>query len=309
MIGKIERIPLRDVWKHEAYDFTQWIEDNIDVLNNAVDLNLVNPEREYTAGSFSIDLVAEDENGNTVVIENQLEKSNHDHLGKLLTYLVSMDAKIGIWIVSEPRPEHINVVTWLNETSAADFYLIKVEAIRIEDSPPAPLFTLIVGPSEEGRAVGETKKQLAERHLLRKNFWTALLEKAKEKTKLHANLNPGINNWIGTGAGKTGLSFSYVSREHEVQVELYIDRGKDLKEENEKIFNQLYQEKEKIEGLFSDQLEWEKLESKRASRIRKRIDIGGYKDEDRWDEIHEKMIDAMMRLEKACRPSIQKLDI
>ena len=85
-IGKLERVPLREVWKHEALDFTHWLQENIDVLNSALDLTLVNVDREQAAGSFSIDLVAEDEGGGTVIIENQLEKSNHDHLGKLITY-------------------------------------------------------------------------------------------------------------------------------------------------------------------------------------------------------------------------------
>jgi RecB family endonuclease NucS len=78
-IGKLERVPLRQVWEHEAYDFTQWLQENIDVLNTALELNLVNVDREQSAGSFSIDLVAEDEGGGTVIIENQLEKSNHEH--------------------------------------------------------------------------------------------------------------------------------------------------------------------------------------------------------------------------------------
>ena len=110
MIGKIERVPLRDVWKHEAYHFTQWLEDNIDVLNDVLDLTLSNPEREQSTGSFNVDLLAENEAGNPVIIENQLEKSNHDHLGKVLTYLVAFSAKTAIWIVSNPRPEHEKVI-------------------------------------------------------------------------------------------------------------------------------------------------------------------------------------------------------
>ncbi len=85
MIGKIQRVPLREVWKHEAQDFTRWLQDNVDVLNDIVDLSLSSAEREHPAGDFNVDLVAENEIGNLVIIENQLEKSNHDHLGKLLT--------------------------------------------------------------------------------------------------------------------------------------------------------------------------------------------------------------------------------
>ena len=147
-IGKLQRVALREVWKHEAYDFTKWLQENIDVLNATVGLNLVNVDREQAAGSFSIDLVAEDEGGGTVIIENQLEKSNHDHLGKLITYLTAMSARAAIWIVAEPRPEHVAAVAWLNESTGADFFLVKVEAVRIGTSPAAPLLTLIVGPSK-----------------------------------------------------------------------------------------------------------------------------------------------------------------
>jgi hypothetical protein len=110
------------------------------------------------------------------IIENQLERSNHDHPGKLLTYLVAIGARAAIWIVADPRPEHVNAITWLNESSAAAFYLLKIEGIKIGESPPAPLLTLIVGPSEESRERGETKKELAERYTIRERFWAQLLE-------------------------------------------------------------------------------------------------------------------------------------
>ena len=161
MIGKIERIKLRDVWKHEALDLTTWLQENIEILNEAIDLNISNPEIEKSAGSFKVDIVAEDDSGNPVIIENQLEKSDHEHLGKLITYLVAMEAKTAIWIVSDPKPEHLASISWLNESSSANFFLLKLEAIKIGDSPPAPLLTLIIGPSEEGIEVGKAKKEIA----------------------------------------------------------------------------------------------------------------------------------------------------
>ena len=126
MIGKIKRVGLREVWKHEALDFTTWLEENIDVVSDIIDIELSNAEREASAGKFSVDLVAEDSSGNLVIIENQLEKSNHDHLGKVITYLTVLEAKIAIWIVSDPRPEHIRAISWLNESSSASFYLLKI---------------------------------------------------------------------------------------------------------------------------------------------------------------------------------------
>ena len=147
-IGSLQRVPLREVWSHEARDFTTWLERNIDVLNDAIDLSLSNVKREQPAGDFSIDLVVEDESGNPVIIENQLERSNHDHLGKLITYLTAIGAKAAIWIVSDPRPEHISAISWLNESSSASFYLIKIEdPVPIRTSLPEPLLTVIVDPS------------------------------------------------------------------------------------------------------------------------------------------------------------------
>jgi len=307
-ISKLERVPLKEVWKHEA-EFTKWLEENIDVLNDALDINLSSAEREQSAGAFSVDLVAEDEVGELVIIENQLGKSDHDHLGKLITYLTALGAKTAIWIVTDPRSEHVRAVSWLNESSSASFYLLKVEAVRIGDSPPAPLITRIVGPSEETREVGAKKKELAERDILRFRFWEQLLEKARHRTKLHTSISPTHYNWVGTSAGKRGLTFSYVVRQHEASVELYIDRGKDSEEENKAIFEQLMRHKERIETEFGGALEWQRLEGRRACRIKKTISVGGYKDEDKWPEIHEAMIDTMVRLEKALKPYIQKLKI
>ena len=310
MIGKLKRVPLRDVWRHEALDFTKWLQDNIDVLNEVIDLDLSNPESEQSAGAFSVDIVAEDGSGNPVIIENQLEKSDHNHLGKILTYLVAMAAKTAIWIVADPRPEHVSAITWLNESSSANFYLLKMEAIRIGDSTPAPLLTVIVGPSEEGKKVGITKQEIAERYIIRERFWTQLLDMSKQKTKLHANISPTQHNWLGTSSGKRGLGFNYGLRKNEAQVELYIDRGKEREEENKEIFEKLFIYKEEIEKSFGNQLEWERLEGKRACRIRKRINIGGYRDEEeKWPQIHEAMINDMIRLEEALRPYIQKLYI
>ncbi len=225
MIGKLQRVLLRDVWKHEAYDFTTWLQENVDVLNEVLNLNLDNVEREQAAGRFSVDLVAEDESSHTIIIENQLGKSDHDHLGKLITYLSNFDAVAAIWIVAEPRPEHITAINWLNESSSADFYLVKVEAIKIGDSLPAPLLTLIVGPSAEVKQVGETKKDLAERHHLRLRFWEELLAKANQASTLYANISPSKDSWLSAGSGKSGVGYNYNIRQHDTRVELALWGG------------------------------------------------------------------------------------
>jgi hypothetical protein len=309
-IGKLERVPLRQVWEHEAHDFTQWLQENIDVLNTALDLNLVNVDREQAAGSFSIDLVAEDEGGGTVIIENQLEKSNHDHLGKLITYLTGMGAKAAIWIVSDPRPEHVAAIAWLNESSSAAFYMVKVEAVRIGESPAAPLFTLIVGPSEETKDVGQTKKEIAERYGVRKRWWTTLIERSALVNKLHAHITAGEYSWIGASSGIRGLGLNYVVTQDDCAAELYIDRGKDAEEENKAVFDQLFAHKAEIDAAFGEELSWERLEGKRACRIRHTQTGGGYRSpEDQWPAIQDAIIKDMDRLEKALRPHLKQLKL
>lgn len=309
-IGKLERVPLREVWEHEAYDFTQWLQDNIEVLNDALGLTLVNVDREQAAGSFSIDLVAEDEGGGTVIIENQLEKSNHDHLGKVITYLSAMGAKAAIWIVSEPRPEHVAAVAWLNESNSAQFFMVKVEAVRIGDSHPAALFTKIVGPSEDAQSVGQAKKDIAERYGIRNRWWTQLIETSKKYNKLHAHITSSDYSWIGAGTGVRGLPLNYVVTQNDCAVELYIDRGKDAEAENESIFDQLLARKDEIENAFGGPLSWQRLEGKRACRIRYTNTDGGYRSPaEQWPALHDALCQAMDRLERALRPHLKQLKL
>ena len=152
---------IRDIWSNETY-FTKWLGENIDVLNNAINLSLSIVERERKVGDLKIDLVAKDESGNLVIIENQLEQSDHNHLGQVITYLVAQEARgatAAIWIVTDPRPEHIAAISWLNESSSASFYLIKIEdSVPIRNSLPEPLLTVIVDPSGVRRKADKKKE-------------------------------------------------------------------------------------------------------------------------------------------------------
>src|SRR5262249_7568022 len=115
-IGKLEKVDLRELWRHVERGFSAWLVDNLDALTEVLGFPLEEPRRDVPAGSFEVDVVAEDENSNLVVIENQLEATDHDHLGKVLTYLTNLDAKRAVWITRSPRPEHVKAVVWLNET-------------------------------------------------------------------------------------------------------------------------------------------------------------------------------------------------
>lgn len=309
MVEKPQRVSLRDVWKRGETEFTIWLRENMDVLSEQLGFDLSSIESEKPVGTFSADNFAEDISGATVVIENQFEKTDHDHLGKLITYLSNLEAKKAIWITSDPRQEHISAIKWLNEFSPEDtsFYLVKLEAYKIGNSDPGPFFTIITGPSEEIKKIGAQKKELSERHLKRLEFWEQLLEKAREKTPLHNNVSPSKDNWINAGAGKSGMGWSYAITMNNCTVELFIDRGPEKKNETDAIYNTIFKDKEKIEKEFGESLLWDKIEGRRVCRIKSLSNIGGLKDTEKWDIIQEDMINRMIRLEKALHSSLTKI--
>jgi hypothetical protein len=274
-------------------------------------LNLTVVQKEKHVGDFRLDLLCEDDEGKPVVVENQLEKTDHDHLGQLLTYLVNLEASTAIWVTTEPRPEHQKVIDWLNESTGADlsFFLVKVEASRIGNSPYAPLFTVVARPDDQSKEIGENKKEWAERHHRRLDFWKSLIERSKTKTKLFSTITPGRYHYISTGSGKAGLHFSYCIYMKCGTVELYIDAGHEKAKENKAVFDALYSQREAIEKEFGDTLEWQRLDTKRACRILKTFETGGLTQPDTWPALQNQMIDAMIRFDAAIRPRLAKISI
>lgn len=202
--AKLVQVKLQQVWPHEAQDFTPWLVENLDELSDVVPFELVEAQKEQSAGSSYVDIVATTSDGDTVIIENQLKLSDHDHLGKVLTYLAAYEAKAAIWIVAEARPEHVNAITWLNKLSDTDFYLIKVSAVRIGDSQPAPMFTLLTGPGPVLEDAGKKKKQ-------------ASGKKAKLKEESYFQSLTALNKpdlvdfaaWVLDNAGTLGLTVEW----------------------------------------------------------------------------------------------------
>lgn len=310
-IGKIKRVPLRALWEREDKGFSRWLEENIDYLNDVLDFDISIEKREEKAGPFKVDLLGTDNLNRKVIIENQLNKTDHDHLGKVITYLTNLGANVAVWITSKPVEEHVKAIDWLNENAPDDvsFYLIKIEAIKIESQPlAAPLFTIVARPTEESREIGREKKEYAQRHILRKEFWNQLLNKAKKRTNLYSNVSPSIYCWIGAGAGKSGINYNYVITNKYGSCEVYLDRGKGFEEPNiNKIrFDELYKHKDEIEKEFGGKLNWERLDDRRASRISIRFP-GSLRDKNKWDGIQDKMIDAMINMERAFRKHIRQL--
>ena len=306
MIGRIERVKLREVWPLEA-EFTTWLSENMDRLGEAIGLWLTDAEVEKAAGAFSADIVAQAQDGTRVVIENQLERSDHDHLGKLITYLTMLEAKAAVWIVADPKPDHVGAVTWLNESSSASFYLVKLEAVRIGDSDRAPILTLITGPSEEGRNVVGVKEELDAVSGVRQRFWTQLLAGARERTPRYATAQPCSFPWLQASAGVPGIMYSYVIRKRDCEVGVAIQRLDP--DWNGRVFDSLLTCRTEIEGGFGEELLWDRAEAVTYSYVRHPMAVGGHQIEEKWPEVQEAMIDAMVRLERAFAPHIARLAV
>jgi hypothetical protein len=307
-IGKITKVPLRELWKKEDKDFTGWLEKNIESLNEVLGFDITIESREEKVGPFRVDLYGEDNNGK-VIIENQLEKTDHTHLGQIITYLTNLDAKTAVWISKEPIEEHKKSIDWLNEVTPDDisFYLVQLEAIRIDDGPiAAPLFTIIRKPSTNIKQIGAEKKEFAQRHLVRKEFWTQFIEEINKKSGMCKNVNPGTDSWLGVALGMSGVSMNFVVSKKYARSEIYINRGN--KEENERIFDSFFKNKDKIEKEFGNELIWEKMEGNITSRIKYQLDGVDVFDKDDWDKMNEFIVDSGLRMEKVFRKYVNSVN-
>jgi len=295
---------LREVWRTEDKDFTPWVAENIDYLNDILDLNLQVEETEYKAGSFKIDILASGVQGK-VVIENQFGKSDHDHLGKILTYLTTVGASIAIWICEYPQQEHIAVINELNKAMSQHFYMLDIKAYEVGDSTIAPMFNIIAEPIT-GVLEGIVS-ELNMREKLRRKFWSRLLDKMGEKTDLFSGRSPTTYAGLSTGAGRAGTCYIMIILKQGAKVGFYLD-SKD-KEYNKRIYDILHSNKTEIEEAFGGELDWRRMDDYKSSRIEYTVDkrIGWADEDETIDKLQDDMIDATIRLERAFKPQIQKL--
>jgi len=307
-ISRLDYVNIREIWENEAKDFTTWLADNIDYINDKLGFTLNVLETEKQIGYFNVDIYCEDEQGNSVIIENQLERTDHSHLGQILTYAVGVDAKNVIWISPDPRIEHVEVIEWLNEVTPVDmrWYLIKLEAVKIDDSPVAPLFSIVAGPSQEKKATGKEKKDVAERHQKRIQFWEGLLPVLNEKTSLYRNISPSSDNWLAAATGTGGVYYQIVIRMDSAAIKLVIEKSK-AGELNKKIFDYLYGKRDKIEEVFGNEINWRRMDNQISSRIEHDIDSCGLSDESTWDQGYEIIADRLIKWDEAFRPYYREI--
>lgn len=175
-LGKIKRIhDLRMIWPHEANSFTKWLakEENLSKLGEDIGIDLVLEERESSVGNFSVDIFANEEStGRKVIIENQLEDTDHDHLGKLITYASGKGAEVIVWVVKRARDEHRQAIEWLNQhtDTSLGFFLVEIELWQIDDSAIAPKFNVIERPNDWAKQM-KNSDNLSDRKQMLLKFW------------------------------------------------------------------------------------------------------------------------------------------
>jgi hypothetical protein len=203
-----------------------------------------------------------------VIIENQLAPTNHDHLGKLLTYAAGYDAAVAVWVAPEFRDEHRQSLDWLNQRTDinTEFFGVIVEAVQIDESRPAPNFRLVAAPNDWRKAnIGTDGRQPSVKGDAYRAFFQGLIDRLREQHNFTGARKAQPVSWYGFSSGTSGVSYGFVFGGGRARAETYIDRGE--AQWNKWLFDELYAQRDGIEAEFGERLEWQRLNTKRASRI------------------------------------------
>lgn len=306
--GKVEQVPLRELWNKEAKDFTPWLEEHPDQLGELLGMEL-EFVREQSVGLFSLDLLGRDKNSDQlVIVENQLEKSDHTHLGQLLTYAGGFEPAYIVWIAEEIRSEHKAALDWLNSVTNSETYFfgIEVKAIKIDDSNPAPLLDVVVQPNSWSKQVNATKSAANDspKARLYLAFWErAITELGAQFPELkYRKALP--QQWLSASSGISGMNLALVFTSKGLKGEFYF--GSKNEEQNSKRFQAAHESKYEIEALIGTTLDWESLPGQKASRISLWGPEGDVSEESDWGNYIQWFQDAYSDLRKAT-PALVRL--
>ena len=302
--GKLKRIPLREIWKHEASEFTPWLGKNIERLGEALNLQLELTQREAPVGEFSLDLLATDLNTTrTVIIENQLNPTDHTHLGQLLTYAAGLDASTIIWIAEEVRAEHRQTLEWLNQKTGTDtqFFAVVVEGLQIDDSRRALDFKPVVFPNEwqksqRQRASTNTSPKL-EKY---REYFQHLIDELRQSYNFTRARIAQPQNWYAFTYGVQEIYYyAWFAGDGKVGAALRI------KHEIGNLFGALEDQSDRIHANFGGELEWDLAETTKRSTISVYRDGSIESSDSELEEIREWHIENLLKLKEVFTPDIK----
>jgi hypothetical protein len=294
-LARLERLDLKDIWSHEATAFTPWLarDENIALLGETLSLDLEVEAQEKAVGPFRADILCKDiQTDSWVLIENQLERTDHTHLGQVLTYASGLGAVTIVWIAARFTEEHRSTLDWLNKItdSSFRFFGIEVELWRIGDSPAAPKFNIVSKPNNWSQSVAKAARalvetELTETQIMQREYWAELNSSLNAEGGLVlGNKKPQPQSWMAYPVGRFGfyLGAAMARQKRQVRAELYIHG------ERAKIFFALLQnQKNQIESEIGYALQWEELPSGQDSRIARYLDDVDPTDPADWERQHK----------------------
>lgn len=298
-LGTLKKITdLRSIWPHEALNFTPWVAENVDLLADAVGLDITVDETESSVGDFNVDIYAsETGTDRKIIIENQLEDTDHDHLGKLITYASGKGADVVIWVVKHAREEHKAAVEWLNNHTddKIGFFLCEIKLFQIGDSQIAPAFTVVERPNDWTKEIRKTASANSTQQQ-RLEYWQAFNDYAftdANFSRIFSKRKPTTDHWMDFSIGSSAchIAVSQIQKRKAVDVELYINDDKEL-------FKSLFAHKDEIEKNMEMELEWKELPERKASRIliEKTVDLD---DRATWPEQFDYIMDTCIKMKRA----------
>jgi hypothetical protein len=311
--ASLESQEVREYWEHEAHEFTPWVADEIRAegvseLEDSLGLDLEIIEEEKSVGRYNVDILAEvvDDNRN-VVIENQLNPSDHDHLGKSIAYASGVDADIIVWLAPRFYDEHRDAIQWLNENSreGVDLFAVRLEVWKIGDSEPAVRLNPVAEPSEWKEKAKRSEGELTQTEQLQEEFWTEFRDRIEDcETPLSAR-KPYPEYYYNNPIGKAGfeLQFTVNSQDDKLGVGLVI-------RDDAEAYWQLNEEAQQIEAEFDHELTWHEPEETRSGKERSRINITKSADlanQDQWNEYLEWMLNHGEQFHEVFHDRVQKL--
>lgn len=311
-LGRIEHVDLRSIWTSEDRHFTPWLaqEENLEVLGEALGIELELEAQEKDVGPFRADILCKNTADDSwVLIENQIEKTDHTHLGQLLTYASGLKAVTIVWISSNFRDEHRAALDWLNEMTVDSVRLfgLEVELWKIGDSPAAPRFNVVCQPNDWENTVRDAAVVLTSQHdrpsqILRIKFWTAFRSYLQDRKSELRPQKPSKDHWydFGIGTSQAHIAALLISRENKIAVSLYI-KTTAAKE----IFAEMLQQKEQFENIIGANLDWREMPENKVSRVVLFKEVDNF-DESSWPEQFEWLQKTLKNFDKAFRPFFQK---
>jgi len=322
-LGRLQRVPLREVWVNESAHFTPWLArpENLKLLAETLKLELEVEAQEKGVGPFRADILCKETTSDTwVLIENQLERTDHSHLGQLLTYAAGLNAVVLVWIAERFTDEHRAALDWMNELGNERLrcFGLEIELWRIGDSPVAPKFNVISEPNDWSRTAAAIAEQVAagtltETKQLQLDYWSELAKLISSSGSPLRPQKPLPQNWTNLALGRSGIHLAAVASTYsaesggyddlgEIRAEVYTDHATHSKA----YFAALERDREAIETALGEPLTWDGTPGRRASKIfyRRRADVRNRSD---WAAQHQWLKAKLEALHRVFRPRVQQL--